>query len=257
MFFHNFNCNVFFIFLFRTRLNDPEKGYKGPKKEGLDFFVEHLVWKQSPKELFETFGGRDAAKVRRQEILVSQGKGKVQVPKDIPEAVVNVDGITPSKDVTVTADINEITQGNVVAENISTKVEDTKQENDIKTEDNTRSNRKRSLSMIEDDFKIDSKTDTKLNTKTESIIDSKILEYDSAAITKAQAELESALEEAEFQSLLLAQNENKIIEETESHVFVEEKLLELMPPIEPFWNQKNPKLLCRVPAVTWTMLDSK
>jgi hypothetical protein len=50
-------------------------GYRGPKKDGLDFFVEHIVWKQLPKELFETFGGRDAAKLRRQEILISQGKG--------------------------------------------------------------------------------------------------------------------------------------------------------------------------------------
>ena len=238
-------------------MNDPEKGYNGPKKEGLDFFVEHVVWKQLPKELFETFGGRDAAKVRRQEILVSQGKGKVQVPKEIPEAVVSVDGITPSKDVTVTADINEVTKVNGTSDDIVSKVEDTKQENDIKSEDIMKSNRKRSLSMIEDDFKIDSKIDSKIDTKIESIIDSKLLEDDSAAITKAQAELEAALEEAEFQSLLLAQNENKIIEETESHVFVEEKLLELMPPIEPFWDQKNPKLLYRVPAVTWTMLDSK
>lgn len=64
------------VYTFQMRLNDPEKGYKGVRKEGCDFFVEHLKWSQLPKELFEGLGGRDAAKARRAEIKQSLAKEK-------------------------------------------------------------------------------------------------------------------------------------------------------------------------------------
>ena len=38
---------------------------------------------------------------------------------------------------------------------------------------------------------------------------------------------------------------------------VEVKLLHLMPPVIPLWESKSRKVAYRVPAVTWTMLDSK
>ena len=178
-------------------MNDPEKGYKGPRKEGLDFFVEHVVWKQLPKELFEAFGGRAAAKIRRQEILVSQGKGKVvpigkeiQQPSTIianGEIDVNTEIIAPKVDekVTTADDIVKVEEINTAIEGDETMKEDLK------------NSRKRTLSFSQNEVKVDSK----------------VTEEESEAISKAQLELEAALEEAEFQSLLLAQNESKILEE--------------------------------------------
>ncbi|RYG64476.1 hypothetical protein EON64_13910, partial [archaeon] len=46
---------------------DSERGYRGERTEGLDFFVEHLPWKQLPREVFEAYGGYEQAKeLRRQ-----------------------------------------------------------------------------------------------------------------------------------------------------------------------------------------------
>lgn len=53
----------------RENLFDPERGYRGVRFEGIDFFVEHLPWKKLPKEVFEPLGGRDAAKAMRQALL--------------------------------------------------------------------------------------------------------------------------------------------------------------------------------------------
>lgn len=44
---------------------DPERGYRGEKVEGLDFYVEHVSWKRLPKEVFEVYGGYSAAKEMR------------------------------------------------------------------------------------------------------------------------------------------------------------------------------------------------
>ena len=225
-------------------MNDPEKGYKGPRKEGLDFFVEHVVWKQLPKELFEAFGGRAAAKIRRQEILVSQGKGKVvPIEKEIPESstILAKEENDVNADTTVTK-VDEITTSDdaVKIEEMSMVIDD---EENMKKE--FKSSRKRTLSFSQIEVKVDSK----------------VTEEESEAISKAQLELEAALEEAEFQSLLLAQNESKIIEDDAEKVLidsqVEVKLLHLMPPVIPLWESKSRKVAYRVPAVTWTMLDSK
>jgi hypothetical protein len=61
-----------FLFLFRESLLDTDRGYKGERVEGLDFFVEHLSWKKLPKEVFEVYGGFDAAKVLREELGFNQ-----------------------------------------------------------------------------------------------------------------------------------------------------------------------------------------
>lgn len=54
-----------------TRLYDPVYGFKGDRKEGCDFFVEHFSWvkggKMLPKAVFESIGGIDEAKRRRKE----------------------------------------------------------------------------------------------------------------------------------------------------------------------------------------------
>ena len=226
-------------------MNDPEKGYKGPRKEGLDFFVEHVVWKQLPKELFEAFGGRAAAKIRRQEILVSQGKGKVvPIGKEIQQSStiisngdidLNTEIIAPKVDekVTTADDIVKVEEINTAIEGDKTMKEDLK------------NSRKRTLSFSQNEVKVDSK----------------VTEEESEAISKAQLELEAALEEAEFQSLLLAQNESKTLEEdVEKGLIdsqVEVKLFHLMPPVTSLWEEKSRKVAYRVPAVTWTMLDSK
>jgi hypothetical protein len=220
-------------------LNDPEKGYKGPKKEGLDFFVEHVMWKQLPKELFEVFGGREMAKIRRQEILISQGKGKV--PKDAvkePSAQIASEEVkkTDNGDVTndTAGDGGRGTFAAVATEQSTSVITDFK--------------RKRSPSF--DDVKVEG-----------SVIKSDV-EDDKDAIKRAQLELEAALEEAEFQSLLLAQNESK----EEDEVAVPDIPLQLpstqilpslMPPSVPIWGSKKEVIAYRVPAVTWTLLDTK
>ena len=51
----------------RESLLDPDKGYQGERAEGLDFYVEHLSWKKLPKEVFEIYGGFEAAKALREE----------------------------------------------------------------------------------------------------------------------------------------------------------------------------------------------
>lgn len=51
----------------RESLWDPERGYNGERVEGLDFYVEHLSWKKLPKEIFEPFGGYEAARALRKE----------------------------------------------------------------------------------------------------------------------------------------------------------------------------------------------
>eukprot|EP01034_Spumella_vulgaris_P023186 gene23186-29381_t len=51
------------IFRFQENLLDIERGYKGPRVEGLDFFAEHLPWRRLPHELYgEAFGDRESAK---------------------------------------------------------------------------------------------------------------------------------------------------------------------------------------------------
>lgn len=53
---------------YRESLLDPERGYKGERVEGLDFYVEHLTWKKLPKEVFEVYGGYEEAKKMREEM---------------------------------------------------------------------------------------------------------------------------------------------------------------------------------------------
>lgn len=220
-------------------MNDPEKGYKGPKKEGLDFFVEHVMWKQLPKELFEVFGGREMAKIRRQEILISQGKGKV--PKDAAKessVQVAIEEVKKTDSGDVTNDVAAAGGGGTAA------ADATEQSTSVTTD----FKRKRSPSF--DDVNVEGSV-----IKTDA-------EDDKDAIKRAQLELEAALEEAEFQSLLLAQNESK--EEDEVAVPDVPLLLpstqilpSLMPPSVPIWGNKKEVIAYRVPAVTWTLLDTK
>jgi hypothetical protein len=60
---------ILFLSMCRESLLDPDRGYKGFRFEGIDFFVEHMEWRKLPKEIFETTGGRDAAKAKRQALL--------------------------------------------------------------------------------------------------------------------------------------------------------------------------------------------
>jgi hypothetical protein len=55
------------VFVVRESLLDPDRGYKGERVEGLDFYVEHLTWKKLPKEVFESYGGFEEAKKLRDE----------------------------------------------------------------------------------------------------------------------------------------------------------------------------------------------
>lgn len=54
-------------FFYRESLLDPERGYRGNRVEGLDFFVEHMTFKRLPKEVFDPLGGAVAAKALRVE----------------------------------------------------------------------------------------------------------------------------------------------------------------------------------------------
>ena len=60
---------LYLLSVIRESLLDPDRGYKGVRFEGIDFFVEHMAWRKLPKEVFESTGGRDAAKARRQALL--------------------------------------------------------------------------------------------------------------------------------------------------------------------------------------------
>jgi hypothetical protein len=60
---------------------DPERGYKGARLEGLDFYVDHLTWKQLPKEVFARLGGKDAAKKMRVEMGYSTGSSGASAKK--------------------------------------------------------------------------------------------------------------------------------------------------------------------------------
>ena len=46
------------VYQFQLKLNDPERGFRGVRKDGCDFFVEHLRWKQLPKELIRILARR-------------------------------------------------------------------------------------------------------------------------------------------------------------------------------------------------------
>lgn len=229
------------------------------------------MWKQLPKELFQVFGGREAAKIRRQEIIVSQGKGKVaqvalkepsseppaDVAKDISDApsggiLKGMESGSSSSSKGVDAmqdDVQTVvkTENSMEDKNLSVKEGQAVDQTAEKREGETAGadlKRKRSLSFSE-------------GTKTEE-----------SAAYRTQMALEAALEEAEFQSLLLAQNESKEGELEEggggvppAHLPLPlppaEALMSLMPPIGRIWDRKQSKTVYRVPAVTWTMLDSK
>lgn len=53
---------------FFDSLVDSERGYKGAYVDGLDFYVEHLTWRKLPEEVFDSFGSKEAAKAKRQEM---------------------------------------------------------------------------------------------------------------------------------------------------------------------------------------------
>ena len=40
-------------------------GFKGNFEPGFDFHIDHLSWKKLPDDVFESFGGRLAAKEKR------------------------------------------------------------------------------------------------------------------------------------------------------------------------------------------------
>lgn len=46
-------------------LFDPERGFKGGRREGLEFIVEHYPWKRLPAEVFTSLGGKESAKSLR------------------------------------------------------------------------------------------------------------------------------------------------------------------------------------------------
>ena len=217
-------------------MNDPEKGYRGPKKEGLDFFVEHVVWKQLPKELFEKFGGREEAKLKRQAILISQGKGK------IPASAVK-ESATNAKEA-----IHEIPTDSNSESALAAKIE--LPESSLQTDVATAAALVECDSMVKQENTVDLKRKRSL-----SDTDGSQLEGDHVLTAQSQADLEAALEEAEFQSLLLAQNSEGSFQS--EHVSPASKipLPSLLPHLTPVWEAKRTRAPYRVPVVTWTILD--
>ncbi len=63
-------------------LTDPERGYKGIKKEGLDFVVEYFPWKRLPQEVFATIGGKEVAKLLRLKLGIGSEKQKTEAKND-------------------------------------------------------------------------------------------------------------------------------------------------------------------------------
>lgn len=203
------------------------------------------MWKQLPKELFEVFGGRDMAKIRRNEILISQGKGKVS-KEVVKESSIQV----------VSDDLKMIPDtGNVPAEGSN----DAPAGDEVKTALTGESGQNTSLTS---DFKR-KRSQSFDDVKSEDCLEKGDDDSSMKAIKQAQLELEAALEEAEFQSLLLAQNESK---EEEDEIPAQalplllsssQILPSLMPPSVPIWGNKKEIIAYRVPAVTWTLLDTK
>jgi len=60
------------------RLYHPEKGFKGNKNEGCDFEISLIPWGRLPSELMDAYGGKKAAKVKRQEIKAAKEKAEEQ-----------------------------------------------------------------------------------------------------------------------------------------------------------------------------------
>ena len=67
---------------------DPDRGYRGARVDGLDFFVDHMTWKQLPRELFEAFGGYTMAK----QLRLERGYGKV-ISASTSKAIKDGDGV--------------------------------------------------------------------------------------------------------------------------------------------------------------------
>lgn len=202
------------------------------------------MWKQLPKELFEVFGGRDMAKIRRNEILISQGRGKVskEIVKESSMQLVSDD----MKKIPDTGDVPaEASNDAPVGVEVGTALAGESEQNTSLISD---FKRKRSQSF--DDV------------KSEDNVEKGDDESSLKAIKKAQLELEAALEEAEFQSLLLAQNESKEEDEIPAQhapllLSSSQIIPSLMPPSVPLWGNKKEVIAYRVPAVTWTLLDTK
>lgn len=72
----------------REALLDPERGYRGHRAEGLDFYIEHVSWKRLPRDVFAPFGGFEAAKALRQE----RGYGVKKAKEVETAAVTGADG---------------------------------------------------------------------------------------------------------------------------------------------------------------------
>ena len=73
---------------------DEQWGYRGARKEGLDFFVEHMTWKRLPQSVYDSMGGREAAKAKRIEVLginAVTGTGGPAVPVSDATTVATVD----------------------------------------------------------------------------------------------------------------------------------------------------------------------
>lgn len=63
------------------RLYHPEKGFKGNKNESCDFEISLIPWGRLPSELMDAYGGKKAAKLKRQEIKAA--KEKIEEQKEI------------------------------------------------------------------------------------------------------------------------------------------------------------------------------
>lgn len=59
---------------------DPERGYKGGKREelGLEFLVDHYAWKQLPNAVFELYGGRNNAIVKEKRAAILEQKASLE-----------------------------------------------------------------------------------------------------------------------------------------------------------------------------------
>ena len=113
-------------------LFDPDRGFRNNKKEGLEFFVEHYVWKRLPAEVFTTIGGRDVAKAKR----VEYGYGG---EKKIIETIPIV-----STDISIAIESKDIDNKTIIESEVSAETKDNIENDEtIKLESSTR---KRSLS---------------------------------------------------------------------------------------------------------------
>lgn len=70
-------------------LYQPDKGFKGNKIDGCDFEISLIPWARLPSEVMDVYGGKNAAKIKRQEIKTAKALEEAKRKEAIAESAEN------------------------------------------------------------------------------------------------------------------------------------------------------------------------